>query len=253
MKMIVHGCLGKLGSAICTMAAADAACEITAGVDVAGNSGGLTFPVYSDISLCGPTADVIIDCSVVKAVPAVLAYSVRHGIPLVVCTTGLSEELMAEIRATAEKVAVLQSPNMCMGINLLLNMVTRAAKVLADAKFDIEIVEKHHNRKVDAPSGTALLLADTVNQALDGRMKYVYDRHAQREKRGENEIGMHALRGGTIVGEHSVVFAGIDEVIEFKHQALSKEVFAAGVLSAARFIKGKPPGFYTMQDLIDAI
>ena len=253
-KIILHGCMGKLGDAIRQAAQKDRNSEIVCGVDIAGSGDGLAFPIYSDISLCDRDADVVVDCSVVEAIPALLEFGAKRQIPLVVCTTGLSKEQMVLVKATSEKVAVLQSANMSLGINLLVNMVQRASKLLSDSMFDIEIIEKHHNQKVDAPSGTALLLADAINLAhADKQYEYVYDRSTVRKKREAKEIGIHTLRGGTIVGEHSVVFAGSGEVIEFKHSALSKEVFAVGALKAARFLKGKPPGFYTMQNIINEV
>ena len=248
-KIILHGYMGGLGSAIRASAESDRHCEIVSGIDIVGSGNGLAFPTYSDVSNCDRDADVVVDASVVEAVPALLDFGVRRQLPLVICTTGLSQELLEDIRKASEKVAVIQSANMSLGVNLLVDMVQKAAKLLTG--FDIEIIEKHHSQKVDAPSGTALLLANAIN--ADKHMEYVYDRSKERHKRGQNEIGIHAIRGGTIVGEHSVIFAGRDEVIEFKHQALSKEVFAVGALKAARFIKDKPPGLYTMQNIIDEV
>jgi len=249
IKIILHGCMGNLSKAVRKLIENHKDYEIVSGVDIVGSGNGLAFPIYSDISLCDQKADVIVDCSVVEAVPAVLEFAVKKQIPLVLCTTGLPKELMEDVKKASQKVAILQSPNMSLGVNLLMNMVQRAAKLLDG--FDIEIIEKHHKLKADAPSGTALLLADAINKSLGGQMEYIYDRSKERKKRGNNEIGMHALRGGTIVGDHSVVFAGIDEIFEFKHQALSKEVFAVGILRALGFIHNKPAGFYTMQDLIN--
>lgn len=249
IKIILHGCMGNLSKAIRKLIENHESYEIVCGVDVVGSGNGLTFPIYSDISLCDQKADVIIDCSVVEAVPTLLTFAVKKQIPVVLCTTGLPKELLEDVAKASQKVAILQSPNMSIGVNLLINLVQRAAKLLDG--FDVEIIEKHHKLKVDAPSGTALALADAVNKSLDGQMEYVYDRSKERKKRDNKEIGIHALRGGTIVGDHSVVFAGIDEVIEFKHQALSKEVFAVGALRAAEFINGRQAGFYTMQDLMD--
>jgi len=252
-KIILHGCMGKLATAISTLAKNDKHCEIVAGVDIAVSGDSSLYPTYTDLSHFDGEADVVVDCSIAEAVPSLLSFAQKRNIPLVICTTGLSQQLTDEVQKTSEKVAVLQSANMSLGINLLVNMAGRAAKLLYDAKFDIEIIEKHHNQKIDAPSGTALALARAINQALDGKMEFVYDRSQQRQKRAANEIGMHAMRGGTIVGEHSVIFAGCDELIEFKHQALSKEVFAVGALKAASFMKGREIGFYTMQDVIDAV
>ena len=248
-KIILHGCMGGLGTAIRNLSERDAFCKIVHGITRGGNV--LPFPTSADINQFNSQADVVVDCSVVEAIPALLDFGVARGIPLVICTTGLPPALMEDVHKASEKVAILQSANMSLGINLLVNMVARAAPLLAGAGFDVEIIEKHHNKKVDAPSGTALALANSVNEALGNTMEYTYDRSQERKKREAKELGIHAIRGGTIVGEHSVIFAGSDEVIEFKHQATSKEVFAVGALKAACFIKGKAPGFYTMQDLIN--
>ena len=196
-------------------------------------------------------ADVIIDFSSAKAVDKLLDYSAKREIPAVVCTTGLSEEQLAHLEETSKKVAILKSANMFLGINTLLKLIQDAAKVLAKAGFDMEIVEKHHNLKVDAPSGTALALADSLNEAMDGEYHYVYDRSQRREQRDSKEIGISAVRGGTIVGEHEVIFAGPDEVIEFKHTAYSKAVFGKGAVEAAKFLAGKPAGKYDMSDVIN--
>ena len=255
-RIILCGCFGRLGSAICRLAAPNPDIEIIAGVDILPPSGGLVYPIYPDINLCQTPADVVICCvppSATADMEALLVYCANKQIPLVLCTTGLPAGILESIRQTANKVAVFQSANMSLGINLLANMLSRAAKLLYDVGFDIEILEKHHNQKLDAPSGTAYLLADAVNQALDGQMTYVYDRSKTSGKRSRDEIGIHAVRGGSIVGEHSVIFAGQDEVIEFTHEAGSRDVFAVGAIKAALFMKDKPPGLYTMQELINSI
>jgi len=255
-KIIVCGCFGRLGSAVCRLAESNPDVEIVAGVDIVPPSGGLKYPTYADINLCKTAADAvlcILPPSATVDVEAILGYCVNRQIPLVLCTTGLSADIIAKVRQAAEKVAIFQSANMSLGINLLANMIERATKLLYDVGFDIEIIEKHHNQKLDAPSGTAYLLADAANQALDGQLEYVYDRSKTAAKRSRCEIGIHAIRGGTIVGEHSVIFAGQDEVIEFTHMAGSRDVFAVGALKAAMFIKGKPVGYYGMQELINSI
>ena len=192
----------------------------------------------------------MIDFSSAKATDKVLEYCGRRKLPLVLCTTGLSQEQLEKVEETAKKTAVLRSANMSLGINTLLKLIQDAAKVLAAAGFDMEIVERHHNLKVDAPSGTALALADSLNEAMDNQYHYVYDRSQKREKREAKEIGISAVRGGTIVGDHEVIFAGPDEVIEFKHTAYSKTVFAKGAVEAAKFLKGKGAGRYDMSDVI---
>ena len=204
----------------------------------------------STLDECKEEADVIIDFSTASAMSGLFAYSAARGIPVVVCTTGLSEEQTAAMKETSSRVAVLKSANMSLGINLLQTLLAEAAPKLAAAGFDIEVVEKHHNQKIDAPSGTALALADSINDAMDGAYTYVYDRSARRQKRPEKEIGISAVRGGTIVGDHDVIFAGEDEVITFSHRAYSRAVFGKGAVEAAKFLAGKQPGFYTMHDVL---
>jgi len=255
-RIIVCGCFGRLGSAICRLAESNPAVEVVAGVDVMLPDGGLAYPIYTDISQCQTPADVAVCVfrpSATADIEALLEYCAIRQIPLVLCTTGLPDSVQGKVNIAAKKVAILQSANMSLGINLLADMLQRATKLLYDAGFDIEIIEKHHNQKLDAPSGTAYLLADAANHALDENLKYVNDRSRVKEKRGKREIGLHAIRGGTIVGEHSVIFAGQDEVIELKHSALSRDVFAVGALNAAIYIKGKSTGIYGMQDLIQSI
>ena len=199
---------------------------------------------------CNTEADVIVDFASAKAVDHLLDYCGAHKMPLVLCTTGLSPEQIEKVKETSKKTAILRSANMSLGINTLMKLVQDAAKVLANAGFDIEIVEKHHNKKLDAPSGTALALADSINEAMDERYHYKYDRSTERVRRDENEIGISAVRGGTIVGDHDVIFAGTDEVITFSHTAYSKAIFGKGALQAALFLAGKEPGMYDMQDVI---
>ena len=194
----------------------------------------------------------MIDFASAKAEDALLDYCREHKLPVVVCTTGLSEAQLQKVKETAKETAVLKSANMSLGINTLLNLLKSAAKVLADAGFDMEIVEKHHKHKLDAPSGTALALADSMNEALGNAYHYTYDRSERREERDPKEIGISAVRGGNIVGEHEVIFAGTDEVIEFRHTAYSKADFGKGAVQAAKFLAGREPGLYDMQDVIAA-
>ena len=249
VRIIMHGCNGHMGQVISGLVANDPDAEIVAGIDIA-DQGKNSYPVFTDINQCDVEADAIIDFSSAKAVDALLEYSVKRQIPVVVCTTGLSEEQLVHLEKSSEKVAVLKSANMSLGINTLLKLIQDAAKVLATAGFDMEIVERHHHLKVDAPSGTALALADSLNEAMDNQYHYVYDRSQKREMRDSREIGISAVRGGTIVGEHEVIFAGPDEVIEFKHTAYSKAVFGKGAVEAAKFLAGKPAGRYNMSDVI---
>lgn len=249
VKIIMHGCNGHMGQVISDIVEKDPDAEIVAGIDIA-DQGKNSYPVFTDIDACQIEADAIIDFSSAKATDKLLEYSAARQIPVVLCSTGLSEEQLAKVEETSRKVAVLKSANMSLGINTLLKLVQDAARVLAAAGFDMEIVEKHHRLKVDAPSGTALALADSLNEAMDNKYHYVYDRSQKREKRDDKEIGISAVRGGTIVGEHEVIFAGQDEVIEFKHTAYSKAIFGKGAVEAAKFIAGKPAGRYDMSDVI---
>lgn len=250
-KIIMHGCNGKMGRVICGLVENDPDIEIVAGIDmVAANT---DFPVFTDIKDCDIEADAIIDFTTASAVPAVIDYAVEKNTPAVICTTGLSEETMAAIDKASEKVAMFKSANMSLGINLLATILKKYSDVLYEAGFDVEIVERHHNQKIDAPSGTAILLGDAVNEGVGNKLEYVYDRSQVREKRNRRELGFSAVRGGTIVGDHEVIFAGKDEVIEFTHSAYSKEVFAVGAIKAAKFIKGRSAGKYDMQDVMAEI
>ncbi len=246
---IMHGCNGKMGRVITGLIRDDDAIEIVAGIDTYTGTAN-DYPVFESIEACDVEADVVIDFSNASAVDHLLDYCAKKKLPVVLCTTGLSEEQLRKVEETAEQTAVLKSANMSLGINLLLKLLQNAAKVLGPAGFDIELVERHHNQKVDAPSGTALALADSVNEALDNQYTYVFDRSQVRQKRGEKEIGISAVRGGTIVGDHEVIFAGADEVIEFKHTAYSKAVFGKGAVEAAKFLAGKKAGKYDMSDVI---
>lgn len=249
VKIIMHGCNGHMGQVISGIVEKDPDAEIVAGIDIA-DQGKNSYPVFTDIDACQVEADAIIDFSSAKATDKLLEYSAARQIPVVLCSTGLSQEQLAKVEETSRKVAVLKSANMSLGINTLLKLVQDAAKVLAAAGFDMEIVEKHHCLKLDAPSGTALALADSINEAMDNQYHYVYDRSQKREKRDDKEIGISAVRGGTIVGEHEIIFAGQDEVIEFKHTAYSKAIFGKGAVEAAKFLAGKPAGRYDMSDVI---
>jgi len=249
IKVIMHGCNGRMGQVISGLIAADADMEMVAGVD-GRDDGHNSYPVFSEIEKCDVEADCIIDFSAAPAVDKLLDYCVDKNMPCVLCTTGLSEEQLAKVAEASKKVAILKSANMSLGINLLIKMLKEATGVLAPAGYDIEIVEKHHNQKLDAPSGTALALADSINAELNNEYEYVYDRSTRREKRPVKEIGISAVRGGTIVGDHDVIFAGMDEVITFSHTAYSRAVFGKGAVQAAKFLAGKPAGMYDMSDVI---
>ena len=250
IKIIMHGCNGRMGQMITGLAAADSDVEIVAGVD-AFDDGHNKYPVYKSIAECDIEADCVIDFSTASAVDELLVKCAERKMPCVLCTTGLSDKQLELVKETSQKTAILKSANMSMGINLMLKLLKEAVDVLAPAGFDIEIVEKHHNQKLDAPSGTALALADAVNEELG--YDYVYDRSGRREKRPKKEIGISAVRGGTIVGDHDVIFAGSDEVITFSHTAYSRGVFGKGAIQAAKFLAGKPAGMYDMSDVIEAV
>ena len=249
IKILMHGCNGKMGRMITDIVKNDENAVISAGVD-AYTAVPNDYPVFESLEKCDVDADVVIDFSNAGAVDELLDYCVKKSLPVVLCTTGLSDEQLKKVDECSEKIAVLKSANMSMGINLLLKLLKDAAKVLAPAGYDIELVEKHHNQKLDAPSGTALALADSINEAMGNEYEYVYDRSQVRKKRDAKEIGISAVRAGTIVGEHEVIFAGTDEVIEFKHTAYSRSVFAKGAVEAGKFLAGQPAGMYDMGDVI---
>lgn len=251
IKIIMHGCNGRMGQVISQIVKEDPDTQIAAGIDIMDNRDN-DYPVFTNIRDCDVQADVVIDFASAKAEDALLDFCKERNLPVIVCTTGLSEEQIARVKETSKVVAVLRSANMSLGVNTLLKLLQDAAKVLAPAGFDMEIVEKHHKHKVDAPSGTALAMADRMNEALGNQYTYKFDRSQERKERDEKEIGISAVRGGNIVGEHEVFFAGTDEVIEFKHTAYSKAIFAKGAVEAAKFLAGKEPGFYDMSDVIAA-
>jgi len=248
INIILHGCSGRMGHIITEICGNDPNTVIVAGVDAFGDAYA-GYPVYRTLAEC-PEADVVIDFSTASAVDGLLDYCSEKKLPVVVCTTGLSNDQTKALHKAAEKTAVLKSANMSVGINLLEVLIAQAAPKLAAAGFDIEIVEKHHKMKIDAPSGTAIALAEAANDALGGEYEFVYDRSGRREKRPVKEIGVSAVRGGTIVGDHDVIFAGQDEVITLSHRAYSRAVFGKGAVEAAKCLCGKEAGFYTMGDVL---
>ena len=248
-KIIMLGCNGRMGQMITDMVKQDDECTIVAGIDIVDNRDN-GYPVYTKLADCDVEADAIIDFTSATDFESRMDYAVDKQIPIIECSTGLSEEQMDYLKKAIEKVAVLKSANMSLGINLLMKLLKEAAVKLAGDGFDVEIVEKHHNQKLDAPSGTALALADSINEAMDDRYEYIYDRSQVRQKRDKKELGISAVRGGTIVGEHEVIFAGTDEVITFKHTAYSRAVFAKGSITAAKYLKGKAAGLYDMSDVL---
>lgn len=250
IKILLHGANGHMGKVVADIAAQDENAQVVAGVDVFGGEG-KDFPIYKSLKDVKEEADVIIDFSTAAAVDELVDFGVEKHIPMVICTTGLSDEQVSKINEASKKVAILRSGNMSLGINLLMKLLQTAAKTLVPNGYDPEIVEMHHNRKLDAPSGTAIMLADSINEATGNEFHYVYGRSDRREKRDPKEIGISSVRGGTIVGVHDVMFAGLDEVIELKHTAYSRDIFAKGALSAAKFLAGKENGLFDMGNVID--
>ena len=251
VKIIMHGCNGHMGQTITRIVEnTDGAC-IVAGIDLTGEKLN-DYPVFKSLEECDVEADVIVDFSSAKAIDSLLDFCGEKKMPLVLCTTGLSDEQIKKVTETATKTPVLRAANMSLGINTLFKLLEAAAGVFVPAGYDMEIVEKHHNKKIDAPSGTAIALADVLKECAGDDYYYVYDRSQERKKREAKEIGISAVRGGTIVGEHEVIFAGEDEVITIKHTAYSKAVFGKGAVEAAVFLAGKDAGLYDMQDVIAA-
>ena len=248
-KIIISGCCGHMGRVVADICANDPGVEVAAGIDLLPQPMD-GFPVFSTPAACGVEADAVIDFSHPAALEGLLDFCIARSVPVVLATTGYSEEQLARIGEAAKSIPVFRSANMSLGVNVLMDLIRRAASLLGE-DFDVEIEERHHRRKLDAPSGTALMLADAAAQALPYKAEYVYDRHSVRKPRDKREIGISSLRGGTIVGDHTVVFAGRDEVIELSHHAASREVFAVGAVKAAKFLAGvDAPGMYDMSDLI---
>lgn len=247
-RIVITGACGKMGRVINDIVSARDDCEITAGIDIAGEQYA-DFPVYKKLFDLPEKPDVIIDFSHPSLLDELLDYCKINNVPVVIATTGYTDEQIKQIKTAAGQIPVFFTFNMSLGINLLVQLAKKAASVLGD-RFDIEIVEKHHNQKIDAPSGTAIMLANAINEEFENSKNYVYDRHSRRQKREKSEIGMHSIRGGTIVGEHDVIFAGHDEVITLSHSAASKTVFAEGSINAAVYLKDKPAGLYDMSLLV---
>ena len=248
-KIIISGCNGRMGRVVESICEADPDVSVVAGFDVSLES--RAFPVFVSPANFTGEADAVIDFSNPAALDGLLAFALERKVPLVLATTGYSDEQLAQIDEASKRIPIFRSANMSLGINVLLELVKKAAAVLGDS-YDIEIVEKHHNRKVDAPSGTALMIADAAASALNFKPEYVYERHSVRQSRDKKEIGISAVRGGTIVGIHEIMFAGRDEIIEIKHTAMSREIFANGAVKAAKFLAGvSKPGMYDMSMLVE--
>ena len=251
INIILVGVNGKMGQVICRILEENNTAQVVCGIDINTEKKN-AFPVYSSFDDVSEECDVIIDFSHPSSLENTLSYCVKNKKAAVIATTGLSAQQIDSIEAVSKEIPVFFSANMSLGVNLLIQLAKKATALLED-NFDIEIIEKHHNLKIDAPSGTALAIADAINDTCTHSNEYIYDRHSMRKKRSKNEIGIHSLRGGTIVGEHSVIFAGNDEIIELKHTASSKEIFAVGAVKAASFVADKTPGLYNMDNLIEGI
>jgi len=249
LKVIISGCNGKMGHVLAQMIEKQNDMEVVAGIDPNTDAYSQPFPVYPSPSSCKSKADVLIDFSHYSALPGILNFCIKQKTPLVIATTGLSIEDMQKIKEASDIIPIFQSANMSVGINVMVELAQKAAQAFGD-RFDIEIIEKHHNQKLDSPSGTAYMIANTINKVFDDQKEYIYGRHGKSDKRKINEIGIHAIRGGTIVGEHTVIFAGEDEILEIKHTALSKNIFALGAIEAAKFIVNREKGLYNMNDLL---
>ena len=248
VKMIMHGCNGRMGQMITSIVAADSDIEIVAGIDPFGGQKN-DYPVFESLDKCDVKADVLVDFVGAHAVDNLINWCVENEMPCVLCSTGLSEKQLEDVKVAAGKVAMLRSANMSLGVNTLMKVLTQVAPIFAEAGFDIEIVEKHHNQKLDAPSGTAIALADSINEVFDNNKPYQYGRTPSDGKR-RNEIGIHGVRGGTVVGEHEVGFYGDDEIITVSHSARSRKIFANGALKAAQYIADKPAGMYNMEMMV---
>lgn len=246
--IILSGCFGKMGRVITKSVEERNDCRIVAGVDLF--DGEADYPVFKSFADVDVKADVIIDFSNPAVLDSLLEFALKNNCGAVIATTGLSDNQREKINNSSKEIPIFFSANMSLGVSLITELAKKAARVLGDS-FDIEIVEAHHNQKIDAPSGTALMIADSISEALDEKPKYEFDRHSKREKRTSNEIGIHSVRGGTIVGEHEIIFAGHDEIITISHSARSKELFAIGSINAAVFLKGKPSGMYSMKHLVE--
>ncbi len=247
IKIMLVGACGMMGKNVASCVSEDKEAQIICGIDV--SSAELSFPVFTDFADVKVKPDVIIDFSHISVLDRLLSYATSNNIPCVLATTGYLPEQIEKIKEASKKIPVFFTANMSLGVNLICSLAKKAASFLG-SDFDIEIIEKHHNQKLDAPSGTALMLANAVNSQFDDKYNYEYDRHSKRQKRPKNEIGIHSVRGGTIVGEHDVVFAGCDEVITLSHSAYSKQVFAAGAVKAAKFMAGKTAGLYDMNHIL---
>ncbi|NLJ66957.1 MAG: 4-hydroxy-tetrahydrodipicolinate reductase [Clostridiales bacterium] len=250
INIIIHGCNGKMGQVVASMAASQSDIRIVAGIDRYPDAFENPFPVYSSLDECPVECDVVVDFSLPQALPSLLKWAHTQKCALVIATTGFNEKEQQSIEAYSKEIPIFQAANMSIGINLMYQLIQQAAQVLGDS-YDIEIIEKHHNEKVDAPSGTAYALANAINEVFLNSKHYIYGRHSKNDMRSPSDMGIHAIRGGTLVGQHTVMFAGKDEVIEIEHTAYSKQIFAVGALRAVRYMANRRPGLYNMKNVLD--
>ena len=248
INVLINGINGRMGQEVLKAINNSPDFEVCCGVDIAENSS-LPFPIYTNTSLIKEKIDVIIDFSIASATMDILEYAMENRIPIVIATTGFSQEQLDKISDYSKCIPIFRSGNMSFEVNVMADLVSKLATTFKDS--DIEIIETHHKNKIDSPSGTALILADSINEALDNRMNYQYDRHSVKQKRPENEIGIHSVRGGTEVGKHTVMFFGDNESFEITHTVTSRSIFADGALKAAEFLVKQTPGLYNMKNLIN--
>lgn len=249
MKVLLHGCNGRMGQVLVRLISEASDMEVVCGVDNVPEKFKNDFPVYGALDKVTEDVDIIIDFSNHSCISDIIKFGNQRKLPLIICTTGFTPEERSLMLDASKLIPIFNSANMSIGVNILISLVKQAAKAIYE-DFDIEIIEKHHNQKLDSPSGTALMIADAINNTLNNEYDYVYGRHSKTEKRTKKEIGIHAIRGGSIVGEHQVIFAGGGEVIEVNHSALSRDVFGYGALAAARFMINRKPGIYNMDDVL---
>lgn len=250
VRILMNGCCGYMGRVIANMCKNDPDAEITCGVDISDNTEGLDFPVFSDANKVDVDFDVIIDFSHFSCIPGIIEFAVNRNKPIVCCTTGLTEDHLKLIDEASKKIAIFKSANMSLGMNIMVALCRKVTKLLYPG-YDIEIVEAHHNRKLDAPSGTALMIADAIKDSIDGEVTYVYDRQSVKKKRETTEIGISSIRGGNIVGEHEAMFIGNEEILKISHSAQTRDVFARGAIAASKYLIGKGCGLYDMTDMIE--
>lgn len=249
MKVLLHGCNGRMGQVLVRLLSETSDMEIVCGVDSFPDRIKNNFPVYSTLDKVAEDTDILIDFSNHSCINDIIKFGEHRILPLIICTTGFTSEERSMMEEASKLIPIFNSSNMSIGVNVLISLVKQAARALSEG-FDIEIIEKHHNQKLDSPSGTALMIADAINDTLNDEYNYVYGRHSKTQKRLKKDIGIHSIRGGAIVGEHQIIFAGGGEVIEINHSAISRDVFGYGAIAAGRFMMNRKPGMYNMDDVL---